>query len=190
MRRKPMDAIPDAATAKNQRSQAGDSMEICYEGFVRTLRNPIRVEARTKNRAVAVRSLAGKNNRTSSTGDIVAILGLGTMGAGMAANLLKAGFSVTVYNRTAAKAMPLIDAGARFASTPAPGCQNASVIISMLADDAVSREVWMGKEGALAATRKGAILIESSTVSPEWIAEFANAAVQARSRITRRAGDR
>jgi 3-hydroxyisobutyrate dehydrogenase len=80
---------------------------------------------------------------------------------------------VTVYNRTAAKAKPLTDAGAQFASTPAEAVKDASVIISMLADDTASREVWMGKEGALAATRKGAILIESSTVSPKWIAEFA-----------------
>jgi 3-hydroxyisobutyrate dehydrogenase len=110
--------------------------------------------------------------------DNVAILGLGTMGSGMAANLLKAGFSVVVYNRTAAKAKPLTDAGARFASTPALAVQDASVIISMLADDAASREVWLGKDGALAAIRKSAILVESSTVSPEWIAEFAKLAEQ------------
>jgi 3-hydroxyisobutyrate dehydrogenase len=100
------------------------------------------------------------------------------MGSGMAANLLKAGFSVVVYNRTAAKARPLTDAGARFASTPALAVQDASVVISMLADDAASREVWLGKDGALAAIRKGAILIESSTVSPEWIGEFAKLAEQ------------
>jgi 3-hydroxyisobutyrate dehydrogenase len=111
-------------------------------------------------------------------GNNVALLGLGTMGSGMAANLLKAGFSVTVYNRTAAKARPLIDAGARFASTPAEAVTDASVIISMLADDAASREVWLGKDGALATASKGAILIESSTVSPEWIAEFAKLAHQ------------
>ena len=58
-------------------------------------------------------------------GTNVAILGLGTMGAGMAANLLKAGFSVTVYNRTAAKAKPLTDAGARVeASSLAGGSLN------------------------------------------------------------------
>jgi 3-hydroxyisobutyrate dehydrogenase len=111
-------------------------------------------------------------------GNNVALLGLGTMGSGMAANLLKTGFSVTVYNRTAAKARPLIDAGARFASTPAEAVTDASVIISMLADDAASREVWLGKDGALATASKGAILIESSTVSPEWIAEFAKLAHQ------------
>src|SRR5207302_11264623 len=63
-------------------------------------------------------------------------------------------------------------------STPAEAVKDGSVIISMLADDTASREVWLGKDGALAATRKGAILVESSTVSPEWIAEFAKLAQQ------------
>jgi len=108
----------------------------------------------------------------------VAILGLGTMGGGMAANLLKAGFSLAVYNRTAAKAEALVSAGARLASTPADAARGASVIISMLADDAASREIWLGKDGALAAAGKGAVLIESSTVSPAWIAELAGLAAQ------------
>jgi 3-hydroxyisobutyrate dehydrogenase len=108
----------------------------------------------------------------------VALLGLGTMGAGMAANLLKAGFSLSVYNRTAAKAQALTSAGAQFATTPAEAANDASVIISMLSDDAASREVWLGSDGALDAVRKGAILIESSTVSPTWIAELAEAASQ------------
>jgi 3-hydroxyisobutyrate dehydrogenase len=111
-------------------------------------------------------------------GENVAILGLGTMGAGMAANLLKASFSLSVYNRTAAKAQALIGAGARFASTPAEAARDASVIISMLADDTASREVWLGNGGALGAVKKGAILIESSTVSPAWIAELAKLATQ------------
>jgi 3-hydroxyisobutyrate dehydrogenase len=108
----------------------------------------------------------------------VALLGLGTMGAGMAANLLKAGFSLSVYNRTVAKALALTDAGARFAATPAEAAKNTSVIISMLSDDAASREVWLGTDGALERAREGTILIESSTVSPAWIAELAEAASQ------------
>lgn len=108
----------------------------------------------------------------------VAILGLGTMGSGMAANLLKAGFPLSVYNRTAAKAQPLLDAGAWLASTPADAAKNASVVLSMLADDAASREVWLGDNGALAAADKSAILIESSTVSPVWIAELADEAAR------------
>jgi 3-hydroxyisobutyrate dehydrogenase len=108
----------------------------------------------------------------------VAVLGLGTMGAGMASNLLKAGFSVAVYNRTAAKAEPLVHAGARLAPTPAEAAKGAAVVISMLADDTASREAWIGASGALAAADKDAILIESSTVSPAWIEELARLAAQ------------
>jgi 3-hydroxyisobutyrate dehydrogenase len=100
------------------------------------------------------------------------------MGAGMAANLLKAGFSLSVYNRTAAKAQALTVAGARFATTPAEAAKDASVVITMLSDDAASSEVWLGSDGALEAAGKDAILIESSTVSPAWIAELAEAASQ------------
>ncbi len=108
----------------------------------------------------------------------VAILGLGTMGGGMAANLLKAGFPLAVYNRTPAKAQALVSSGARLASTPADAAQGASIVISMLADDNASREVWLGKNGALAATAPATILIESSTVSPAWVAELAGRATQ------------
>ncbi|WP_263353800.1 NAD(P)-dependent oxidoreductase [Acidicapsa acidisoli] len=110
--------------------------------------------------------------------DHIAILGLGTMGAGMASNLLKGGFSLAVYNRTAAKAHALVSAGARLASTPAEAAKGASIVIGMLADDAASREVWTGKYGALEGSSHGAILIESSTVSPAWIAELAGLAAK------------
>ena len=103
----------------------------------------------------------------------VAILGLGTMGSGMAANLLKSGFSLSVYNRTASKAQTLVDQGARLASTPAEAALGASVVISMLADDVASRKVWLGEKGALESVGEGVTLVESSTVSPAWIAEFA-----------------
>jgi 3-hydroxyisobutyrate dehydrogenase len=102
----------------------------------------------------------------------VALLGLGTMGSGMAQNLLKAGFALTVYNRTIAKAAPLADSGAKIASTPAEAANGAQFVISMLADDPASRAAWLGADGAVAVAAPGAILIESSTVSPEWIAEL------------------
>lgn len=108
----------------------------------------------------------------------VALLGLGTMGSGMAANLLKAGFALTVYNRTPAKAETLAAAGARVAETPAEAAKDASIVIGMLADDAASREVWIARNGALEGVKPGAILIESSTASPAWIAELAGLAAQ------------
>ncbi len=106
----------------------------------------------------------------------VALLGLGTMGAGMAANLLKAGFPLAVWNRSRTKAEVFAAQGARVAETPADAARGAGVVLSMLADDAASRAVWLGTDGALAAAEQGAVLVESSTVSPAWIAELAEAA--------------
>ncbi|WP_256369689.1 NAD(P)-dependent oxidoreductase [Granulicella sp. L56] len=106
----------------------------------------------------------------------VALLGLGTMGSGMARNLLRGGFSLTIYNRTAAKSKAFSAQGARVAATPAEAVKGARIIISMLADDAASRQTWTGMHGALAAADSGAVLIESSTVSPAWIAELASLA--------------
>jgi 3-hydroxyisobutyrate dehydrogenase len=106
----------------------------------------------------------------------VALLGLGTMGSGMARNLLKAGFPLAVYNRTRTKSEPFAAEGARITDTPADAASGTQVIVSMLADDDASREAWTGNNSALNAAPEGAILIESSTVSPEWIGELARLA--------------
>jgi 3-hydroxyisobutyrate dehydrogenase len=106
----------------------------------------------------------------------VALLGLGVMGRGMAASLLKAGFPLAVWNRTQAKAELFADQGARMGKTPAEAAKGAQIIISILADDNASREAWLGNDGALAACESGAVIIESSTASPAWIAELAAAA--------------
>jgi 3-hydroxyisobutyrate dehydrogenase len=108
----------------------------------------------------------------------VAILGLGTMGMGMATNLLTAGIPTTVWNRTRAKAEPLATAGARIANTPAEAARDADVILTMLADETASRAAWLGENGALTAAKPSAILIESSTVTPEWIAELSTHATK------------
>lgn len=102
----------------------------------------------------------------------VALLGIGTMGRGMAANLLKAGFPLTVYNRTRAKAEPLAAQGATIANTPTEAAKGADVVISILADDTASRAAWLGDNGALAAMSSGSTVIECGTLSPEWIAEL------------------
>ena len=106
----------------------------------------------------------------------IALLGLGTMGRGMAVNLLKAGFPLTVYNRTRAKAEALAAQGAAVAETPAAAASTADVVLAMLSDDDASREAWTGKDGSLAAMKSGAIAMECSTLSPAWIAELAEAA--------------
>jgi 3-hydroxyisobutyrate dehydrogenase len=106
----------------------------------------------------------------------IAVLGLGTMGGGMAANWLRKGYRTAVYNRTRAKGEALVGEGAIVAATPAEAASDADVIVAMVADDAASREVWLGKDGALAAAKPGAMIIESSTLTPDWVRELAAAA--------------
>ena len=106
----------------------------------------------------------------------VALLGTGTMGAGMAGRLLLAGHSLTVWNRNPARANALAAQGARVAGSPREAAQKADVIIAMLADDTASRTVWLADDGALAGARPGSVAIESSTLTPAWIAELGDAA--------------
>ena len=106
----------------------------------------------------------------------VAFLGLGLMGSGMARRLLGAGFPLTVYNRTADKAAPLVADGAHLATSPSAAAAGADFVVSMVADDSASRRVWLGPDGALSNVSPGAILIESSTVTTAWIRELAESA--------------
>ncbi|WP_063976143.1 NAD(P)-dependent oxidoreductase [Sphingobium yanoikuyae] len=107
----------------------------------------------------------------------IAILGLGIMGGGMARQLLAAGFDLTMWNRSAGKAEALRAAGGRVAATPADAVQHADIVIAMLANDDVSKTVWTGEDGALAAMKAGAIAIESSTLTGDWVFDLARQAV-------------
>ena len=108
----------------------------------------------------------------------VAVLGLGVMGGGMARNLRNAGYDVVVWNRTRSKAEEFARDGGRVADTPAQAAAGTGLVLSMLADDAASRSAWLGTDGALAAMADGAIAVESSAVSPAWVAELNSAASQ------------
>ena len=103
----------------------------------------------------------------------VALLGLGTMGAGMAANWLAKGFGLTVWNRTRTRTQALADKGARVATTPREAAEGADCVFAMVADDAASRAVWLGDDGALAGAKTGAVVVESSTLTPDWVRELA-----------------
>jgi 3-hydroxyisobutyrate dehydrogenase len=106
----------------------------------------------------------------------VAVLGLGLMGGGMAQQLIRKNFDVTVYNRTLEKTDALRDLGATVAQTPAEAASGAQFVVSMLADDAAARTVWLGDNGALNAAAPGTILIECSTISVGWARELAKLA--------------
>ena len=95
----------------------------------------------------------------------VAFIGLGRMGHGMAGRYLDAGFSLAVWNRSKAKAEDLIARGARWATSPADAADGADAVVTMVADDAASRAVWLGKDGAARSAKAGTLAIECSTVS-------------------------
>ncbi len=95
----------------------------------------------------------------------VAFIGLGRMGHGMAGRYLDTGFAVTVWNRSKAKADDLIARGARWATSPKEAAVDADAVVTMVADDEASREVWLTKHGAASAMKPGALAIECSTVS-------------------------
>src|SRR6202034_3311493 len=94
----------------------------------------------------------------------IGFIGLGRMGSAMAANLLKAGHDVTVYNRTPSRAEPLIAQGAHLASSIAEACRG-DVVMTMLANDKAVEDVALGDKGIAASLKKGAIHISSSTIS-------------------------
>jgi 3-hydroxyisobutyrate dehydrogenase len=94
----------------------------------------------------------------------VAFLGLGAMGAPMAARLVRAGYDVTVWNRTAARAEPLAALGAAVAATPAEAVADAEFVVTMLSDPTAVEAVVEAFAGAL---RADAVLVEMSTVGPD-----------------------
>ncbi len=94
----------------------------------------------------------------------VGFIGLGRMGSAMASNLLKAGFDLTVYNRTPQKAEPHLAQGAVLAETPAEAARG-DVVITMLADDTVVEAAVFGEDGILAALKPAGIHISMSTIS-------------------------
>lgn len=94
-------------------------------------------------------------------------VGLGNMGNPMVMNLLKAGFEVTVFNRTKDKEAPLIEAGATTANSPQELMEKCDVVITMLSNDAAVKEVFESPTGLLSKEYPTKVIINMSTVSPE-----------------------
>ena len=109
----------------------------------------------------------------------VGLIGLGLMGGPMGLNLLKAGFPLTVWNRTRSRADRLVAAGAKLAASPREAAAAADVLITIVSDPPALEEVLWGHEGkndgALAGLRRGALYIDSSTVSPSLARRIAAA---------------
>jgi 3-hydroxyisobutyrate dehydrogenase-like beta-hydroxyacid dehydrogenase len=96
----------------------------------------------------------------------IAYLGLGTMGEGMAANLLKAGYKLTVWNRSIEKCKPFSRKGARVAETPADAVRDAELIMYSLSNDQAIEDVVFGAQGILRGGKEGQIAVDMSTVLP------------------------
>ncbi len=96
----------------------------------------------------------------------IGFIGLGIMGQPMALNLVKAGCKLTVFNRTRSKAEPLERAGAQVVSTPAEAARGADFVVIVVSDTAAVEEVVTGKGGVLETLHSGAVVIDSSTISP------------------------
>jgi 3-hydroxyisobutyrate dehydrogenase-like beta-hydroxyacid dehydrogenase len=95
----------------------------------------------------------------------IGFIGLGNMGAAIAANLLKANHEVTVWNRSAVKAEPLIAAGAKLAASPGEAAAKKDAVVTMLADDAALEAVTEGEHGLLAGMDAGGLHISMSTIA-------------------------
>ena len=105
----------------------------------------------------------------------IAMIGLGKMGAGIAHNIADAGYALTVYNRTAAKAAALVGRGAVCAESPRTAVRDADIVVTSLMDDASVRAIVGGEDGdgILAGLRRGAIHLCATTISPALARELA-----------------
>jgi 2-hydroxy-3-oxopropionate reductase len=103
----------------------------------------------------------------------IGFVGLGLMGKPMAMNLLKAGYPVTVWNKTRRKMKEPADKGAERAKSPKEVAENSDVIVTMVSDPAALKEVVLGKEGIIRGVKKGSVLIDMSTIAPSVIRSIA-----------------
>ena len=102
----------------------------------------------------------------------VGFIGLGIMGKPMAKNVLKGGFPLCVYNRTASKAQELVDLGAKLCSTPKEVAENSDIVVSIVSDTPDVEAVLFGENGVVFGAKKGLIVIDMSTISPQQTRVF------------------
>jgi 3-hydroxyisobutyrate dehydrogenase len=103
----------------------------------------------------------------------VGFIGLGIMGQGMARNLLKAGFPLRVWNRTASKAQPLIDEGAAAGASPADVAAHSDIVVTCVSDTPDVEAVLLGENGVIHGAKPGTLVVDCSTISPQVTREIA-----------------
>ncbi len=105
----------------------------------------------------------------------VGFIGLGIMGAGMAANLLKDGHDLTIWNRTASRMTPLVGLGATAAASPAEVAERCDIIMICVSDTPDVKQVVLGDHGVLEGITSGSLIVDHSTISPSATIELAGA---------------
>jgi 3-hydroxyisobutyrate dehydrogenase-like beta-hydroxyacid dehydrogenase len=108
----------------------------------------------------------------------VGVIGLGLMGRPMGMNILKAGYPLTVWNRTASRADELVAAGAKLVSSPHEVAAASDFLITMVSDPPALEEILWGEGGAMAGLKRGCIYMDSSTVSPALARKIAAACAE------------
>lgn len=103
----------------------------------------------------------------------VAFIGMGTMGAPMALNLLKAGYELTVHNRTRDREIPVAEAGAQRADAPSAAAAAADIIITCVSDTSDVEAVILGEQGVIHGAKSGAVVVDMSTISPKTTQQIA-----------------
>ena len=104
----------------------------------------------------------------------VGFIGLGIMGQGMVRNLLNAKFNVCVWNRTAARMEPLIEAGATSGNSPADVASQSDIIITCVSDTLDVEAVILGENGIIHGVHSGSLVIDMSTISPHVTRDIGN----------------
>jgi 3-hydroxyisobutyrate dehydrogenase-like beta-hydroxyacid dehydrogenase len=97
----------------------------------------------------------------------ITLIGLGKMGTAMAQRIVQGNFNLTVFNRTKEKMQPLIQAGAKSASSAKDAAAHADIVLTALLDDASILQIVNGNDGFLTSLKQGAIHINTSTILPE-----------------------
>jgi 3-hydroxyisobutyrate dehydrogenase-like beta-hydroxyacid dehydrogenase len=105
----------------------------------------------------------------------IGLIGLGLMGRPMGMNLIKAGYALTVWNRTASRADELVAAGAKLAKSPQEVAAACDFLLTMVSDPPALEEVLWGSQGAMQALKRGSIYVDSSTISPTMARKIASA---------------
>jgi 3-hydroxyisobutyrate dehydrogenase len=108
----------------------------------------------------------------------VAFIGTGVMGSSMAGHLMDAGFPLVVFNRTAEKAMPLVERGATLASSPGEAASEADVVITMVGYPTDVEQIYLAPGGIVERAREGSVLVDMTTSSPSLAIRIAEKAAE------------